>query len=180
MRCFFYLRRMKAIESYIREIKDFPKPGIVFKDLTLLLNNPEATQLCLQELISQIGEQPVDKVVGMEARGFFFGTLLAQALNAGFIPVRKPGKLPLETISETYALEYGSDILEIHEDAIEPGDRVLIHDDVLATGGTAAAVCKLVERLGGEIVQCNFIMQLGFLNGKEKLEPNHVASVLTY
>ncbi|MHA7943238.1 adenine phosphoribosyltransferase [Formosa sp. 3Alg 14/1] len=171
---------MKAIESYIRDINDFPKPGIVFKDLTPLLNNPEATKLCLNALLAQIDGQQVDKVVGMEARGFFFGTLLAQALNAGFIPVRKSGKLPYETISETYALEYGSDVLEIHVDAIKPGDRVLIHDDVLATGGTAEAVCKLVERLGGVIVQCNFIMELGFLNGKDKLKPHAVRSVLTY
>ena len=171
---------MKAIESYIRDIPDFPKPGIIFKDLTPLLNNPEATRLCLQELLSQIGNQNVDKVVGMEARGFFFGMLIAQALNAGFIPVRKPGKLPYNTISESYALEYGSDILEVHEDAIQPGDRVLIHDDVLATGGTASAVCKLVERLGGEIVQCNFIMELEFLNGRKKLGSNAVASLLKY
>ncbi|MFB9054315.1 adenine phosphoribosyltransferase [Formosa undariae] len=171
---------MKAIESYIRDINDFPKPGIVFKDLTPLLNSPEATKLCLQELLAQVDGQHVDKVVGMEARGFFFGTLMAQALNAGFIPVRKSGKLPYETISETYALEYGSDVLEIHVDAIKPGDRVLIHDDVLATGGTAAAVCKLVERLGGVIVQCNFIMELSFLNGKDRLRAHAVRSVLTY
>ncbi|MDW5287658.1 adenine phosphoribosyltransferase [Formosa sp. PL04] len=171
---------MKAIESYIRDIPDFPKPGIIFKDLTPLLNSPEATRLCLQELLNLIGDQKVDKVVGMEARGFFFGMLIAQALNAGFIPVRKPGKLPYNIISETYALEYGSDILEIHEDDIKPGDRVLIHDDVLATGGTASAVCKLVERLGGEIVQCNFIMELEFLNGRDKLGSNAVASVLKY
>ncbi|WP_066220909.1 adenine phosphoribosyltransferase [Formosa haliotis] len=171
---------MKTIEAYIRDIQDFPKPGIVFKDLTPLLNNPEATALCLDALLAQIGDKPVDKVVGMEARGFFFGTLLAQKLNAGFIPVRKPGKLPSKTISETYALEYGTDVLEIHEDAIKAGDRVLIHDDVLATGGTAEAVCKLVERLGGEIVQCNFIMQLDFLNGKDRLEPHVVRSVLRY
>ena len=171
---------MKAIESYIRDINDFPKPGIVFKDITPLLNNPKATQLCLQELLSQVGEQAVDKVVGMEARGFFFGTLLAQALHAGFIPVRKSGKLPYKTISETYALEYGNDVLEIHVDAIKPGDRVLIHDDVLATGGTAEAVCKLVERLGGIIVQCNFIMELGFLNGKDRLAPHTVSAALTY
>ncbi|CDF78384.1 adenine phosphoribosyltransferase [Formosa agariphila KMM 3901] len=171
---------MKSIEPFIRDINDFPKPGIVFKDLTPLLNSPEGTDLCLQELLKQIDGAKVDKVVGMEARGFFFGTLIAKALGVGFIPVRKPGKLPYNTISETYALEYGSDVLEIHEDAISPGDRVLIHDDVLATGGTAAAVCKLVERLGGKIVQCNFIMELEFLRGSEKLKPNHVASVLKY
>lgn len=171
---------MKTIEAFIRDIQDFPKPGIVFKDLTPLLNNPVATKLCLEALLEQIGSSKIDKVVGMEARGFFFGTLLAQQLNAGFVPVRKPGKLPFKTLSETYALEYGTDVLEIHEDAIQPGERVLIHDDVLATGGTAEAVCKLVERLGGEIVQCNFIMELEFLKGRDKLIPHAVASVLKY
>ncbi|WP_159022882.1 adenine phosphoribosyltransferase [Formosa sp. L2A11] len=171
---------MKSIAPFIRDINDFPKPGIVFKDLTPLLNNHEATNLCLQELLKLVGNQSIDKVVGMEARGFFFGTLIAQSLKAGFVPVRKPGKLPYNTLSETYALEYGSDVLEIHEDAIKPGDRVLIHDDVLATGGTAAAVCKLVERLGGEIVQCNFIMELEFLNGRERLKSNTVTSILKY
>ncbi|QDO92490.1 adenine phosphoribosyltransferase [Formosa sediminum] len=171
---------MKTIESFIRDIHDFPKPGIVFKDLTPLLNNPEATNLCLQQLLTPLAHQRIDKVVGMEARGFFFGTLLAQKLNAGFIPVRKPGKLPYNTISETYALEYGSDTLEIHADAIQPGDRVLIHDDVLATGGTAEAVCKLVEKLGGAIVQCNFIMELEFLNGKDRLNKYSIASIIKY
>ncbi|MBP1838836.1 adenine phosphoribosyltransferase [Formosa algae] len=171
---------MNNIEPFIRDINDFPKPGIVFKDLTPLLNNPAATASCLQQLLTLVGDKPVDKVVGMEARGFFFGMLIAQALNAGFVPVRKPGKLPHHTLTETYALEYGTDSLEIHEDAIKPGDRVLIHDDVLATGGTAAAVCKLVERLGGEIVQCNFIMQLDFLDGKARLKGYDVGSVLTY
>ncbi|WP_435133554.1 adenine phosphoribosyltransferase [Formosa sp. A9] len=171
---------MKAIEAYIRDVIDFPKPGIVFKDLTPLLNNAEAMGLCLDALVQQIGDTHIDKVVGMEARGFFFGTLLAQKLQAGFVPVRKPGKLPYKTLSETYALEYGTDVLEIHEDAIQQGDRVLIHDDVLATGGTAEAVCKLVERLGGQIVQCNFIMELQFLNGRDKLKGQDVASILKY
>ncbi|MGJ5642009.1 adenine phosphoribosyltransferase [Formosa sp. S-31] len=171
---------MDAIETYIRDILDFPKPGIVFKDLTPLLNDAKATTMCLDALLYQLGGAKIDKVVGMEARGFFFGTLLAQKLNAGFIPVRKPGKLPYKTLSETYALEYGTDILEIHEDAITKGDRILIHDDVLATGGTAEAVCRLVERLGGEIVQCNFIMELEFLKGGEKLKPYSIGSVLKY
>lgn len=171
---------MKAIEAYIRDVIDFPKPGIVFKDLTPLLNNAEAMGLCLDALVQQIGGTHIDKVVGMEARGFFFGTLLAQKLQAGFVPVRKPGKLPYKTLSETYALEYGTDVLEIHEDAIQHSDRVLIHDDVLATGGTAEAVCKLVERLGGQIVQCNFIMELQFLNGRDKLKGQDVASILKY
>lgn len=171
---------MKQIEHYIRDIKDFPKEGIDFKDIATLLQDPEGVELCLDNLLTLVNNEKIDKVVGMESRGFFFGTLLAQKLKAGFIPVRKPGKLPFTTISETYALEYGTDTLEIHTDAIKKGERVLIHDDVLATGGTAEAVCKLVERLGGEIVQCNFIMELGFLNGKNKLNGYNIKSVLEY
>ena len=171
---------MKQIEQYIRDIKDFPKEGIDFKDIATLLQDPDGVELCLDNLLTLVNNEKIDKVVGMESRGFFFGTLLAQKLKAGFIPVRKPGKLPFTTISETYDLEYGTDTLEIHTDAIKKGERVLIHDDVLATGGTAEAVCKLVERLGGEIVQCNFIMQLGFLNGKDKLNGYDIKSVIEY
>ncbi len=171
---------MNNLEQYIRDINDFPKEGILFKDIAPLLQNPKAVQECLDALLNAIGGQKIDKVVGIESRGFFFGTLLAQQLNAGFIPVRKPGKLPYKTISETYSLEYGTDTLEMHEDAIIKGERVLIHDDVLATGGTAKAVCKLVEQLGGNIIQCNFIMQLNFLNGIDKLEGYEVKSILEY
>ena len=171
---------MTEIEKYIRVIPDFPKPGISFKDITPLLDDPQASALCLQKLLELVNGQRINKVVGIESRGFFFGMSLAQQLNAGFVPVRKPGKLPFSTLKETYSLEYGTDTLEIHSDAIKPGDRVLIHDDVLATGGTAQAVCKLVERLGGTIVQCNFIMELGFLNGRDRLVPFPVASVLHY
>ena len=171
---------MKTINTYIRDIKDFPKPGIIFKDITPLLANPEAISLCLEKIKVLIEGEKIDKVVGIESRGFLFGTLLAKELNTGFVPVRKQGKLPHKTISENYMLEYGIDTLEIHEDAINPGERILVHDDVLATGGTAQAVCKLVERLGGEIVQCNFIMELEFLNGKEKLHSYQVTSVLKY
>ncbi len=171
---------MNNLDHYIRDVKDFPKAGILFKDIAPLLQNPIAVQQCLDALVDAVGGQKIDKVVGVESRGFFFGTLLAQKLNAGFVPVRKPGKLPYNIIAETYSLEYGTDTLEMHEDAILKGERVLIHDDVLATGGTAEAVCKLVERLGGKIVQCNFIMQLNFLNGKDKLEAYTVKSVLEY
>ena len=171
---------MKTIEHYIRDIQDFPKPGILFKDIAPLLQDPKAVELCLNALLDKIGDTKIDKVVGIESRGFFFGTLLAQKLGAGFVPVRKPGKLPYKTISESYTLEYGTDTLEMHEDAIVKGERVLIHDDVLATGGTAKAVCKLVEKLEGNIVQCNFIMQLNFLNGKEKICSYDVKSVLEY
>ncbi len=168
------------IEDYIRDIQDFPKEGIGFKDITPLLNNHAAMVETTKKLLELIGDQKVDRVVGMESRGFFFATLLAEKLGAGFIPVRKPKKLPFETISEEYSLEYGTDILEMHADAIKPGEKVLIHDDVLATGGTAEAVCKLVEKLGGEIVQVNFLMELSFLHGRDKLAKYDVKSLLTY
>jgi len=168
------------LENYIRDIQDFPKPGIGFKDITPLLSNPEATSACLDLLASTLADKKINKVIGVESRGFFFGILLAQKLNAGFVPVRKPKKLPFETISASYELEYGTDTLEIHIDAIQKGDKVLIHDDVLATGGTAKAVCELVEKLGGEIVQMNFLMELSFLNGREKLGNKEIFAALTY
>ncbi|MHC0441745.1 adenine phosphoribosyltransferase [Flavobacterium sp. 3-210] len=168
------------IENYIRDIQGFPKEGILFKDITPLLNDPIARQECLSVLVNSLKDQKIDKVVGAESRGFFFGILLAQELNAGFIPVRKPKKLPYETIAASYELEYGTDSLEMHTDAIKKGDRVLIHDDVLATGGTAKAVCELVERLGGEIVQCNFLMELSFLNGREKIKEYPIFAAITY
>jgi adenine phosphoribosyltransferase len=167
-------------EKYIRTINDFPKNGISFKDITPLLQNAEATQACLDLLVSSLSDKKIDKVVGVESRGFFFGMLLAQRLGVGFIPVRKPKKLPFDTISASYELEYGSDILEMHTDAIEKGEHILIHDDVLATGGTAKAVCELVEQLGGTIVQCNFLMELTFLNGREKISDYEIFAALTY
>lgn len=168
------------IEKYIRNIEDFPKQGIHFKDISPLLLDPVATEECLQRLIDMIGNQKVDKVVSIEARGFFFGILLAQRLNVGFVPIRKPGKLPFDTLRESYELEYGTDSIEIHADAIKEGERVLLHDDVLATGGTALAACRLVERLGGTIVQCNFLMELEFLNGVDKLKEYPTASLIKY
>ena len=168
------------LENYIRDIQDFPKLGIGFKDITPLLSNPEATSACLELLASTLADKNINKVIGVESRGFFFGILLAQKLNAGFVPVRKPKKLPFETISASYELEYGTDTLEMHIDAIQKGDKVLIHDDVLATGGTAKAVCELVEQLGGEIVQMNFLMELSFLNGREKLGNKEIFAALTY
>ncbi len=171
---------MIQLQDFIRDINDFPKKGIVFKDITPLLNDAKATQTCLKNLLALIGNKKIDKVVGIESRGFFFATLLAQKLNAGFVPIRKPGKLPSTTITQKYALEYGTDSIEMHADAIKKGARVLLHDDVLATGGTAQAACKLIETLGGNIVQCNFIMTLDFLNGKEKLKEYDIASVLNY
>ncbi|MBL7886785.1 MAG: adenine phosphoribosyltransferase [Flavobacterium sp.] len=168
------------LKKYIRDIQDFPKPGIGFKDITPLLINPAARKKTLAILISELSNQKIDKVIGVESRGFFFGILLAEELNAGFVPVRKPKKLPYQTISASYDLEYGSDALEMHIDAIQKGDKVIIHDDVLATGGTAKAVCELVEQLGGKIVQVNFLMELSFLNGREKLSKHPIFSAITY
>jgi adenine phosphoribosyltransferase len=168
------------IENFIRNISDFPQPGIQFKDITPLLSNPEATQVCLDLLVNSLQGKKIDKVVGVESRGFLFGMLLAQKLGVGFVPVRKPNKLPFDTINASYDLEYGSDTLEIHIDAITKGENVLIHDDVLATGGTAKAVCELVEKLGGNIVQCNFLMELTFLNGREKIQDYEIFAALNY
>ena len=169
-----------ALEKYIRDIQGFPKEGILFKDITPLLIDANARKECLQILVDSVKDKQIDKVIGVESRGFFFGMLLAQELNVGFIPVRKPNKLPFDTISASYDLEYGSDSLEIHTDSIQKGDRILIHDDVLATGGTAKAVCELVERLGGEIVQLNFLMELSFLNGREKIKNYPLFAAINY
>lgn len=171
---------MLNLENYIRTIPDFPKPGIQFKDLTPLLANPEAVSTCLNQLLESLKHEKIDKVVGIESRGFFFGTLLAQKLNAGFVPIRKAGKLPYHTKKATYSLEYGNDVIEIHEDAIKPNETVLLHDDVLATGGTAKAATELIEQLGGKLVQCNFLMELGFLNGRTQLKDYNVKSLFTY
>ena len=168
------------IEDFVRNVYDFPKKGVVFKDITPLLRNPQITQKVLQQLIEPLKVLKIDKVAGIESRGFLFGMLLAQALQVGFIPVRKPGKLPAETISESYDLEYGHSSLEIHTDAILQGEKVLVHDDVLATGGTALAAAKLVERLGGEVVRCSFLMEIAFLKGREKLHKYQINSILNY
>ena len=168
------------LRSLIRDVPDFPKEGVIFKDITLLLQNPSALEETTNALIKLLNGQKVDKVVGMESRGFIFGPMLANRLNAGFVPIRKPGKLPSTTLSETYNLEYGTDTLEIHKDAIVKGEKVLVHDDVLATGGTANAACKLIERLGGEIVQCNFLIELTFLAGSSKINEYSVQSLLKY
>lgn len=167
-------------ETYIRDIHDFPEPGIVFKDITPLLNDPLALKEAANALFGLVNAEHIDKVVGVDSRGFIFGPMLASKLGAGFVPVRKPGKLPYTTVSESYSLEYGTDTLEIHKDAIVEGERVLVHDDVLATGGTAQAVCRLVERLGGIVVQCNFLIHLSFLKGEEKLGKYSIKSLVTY
>ncbi|MER3328478.1 MAG: adenine phosphoribosyltransferase [Candidatus Kapaibacterium sp.] len=168
------------LQDYIRDIPNFPKQGILFKDITPLLNDPKASKFALDSLIELTSAMKIDKVVGIESRGFFFATLLADRLGAGFVPVRKPNKLPFYKISQEFELEYGTDRLEIHKDAIKQGEKVLIHDDVLATGGTAEATCKLVESLGGEIVQCNFLIELSFLDGREILSNYNIKSLIKY
>jgi adenine phosphoribosyltransferase len=168
------------LKDYIRNVKDFPKEGIMFRDITTLLKNPESFNYTLEKLLEFTKDIIVDKVVGIESRGFIFGSVMANKLNCGFIPVRKPGKLPAEKESISYSLEYGEDTLEIHKDAIQKGDKVIIHDDLLATGGTMNAVCKLIEKLGGEVVQLSFIVELSFLNGRSKLSNYDVRSIVVY
>jgi adenine phosphoribosyltransferase len=164
----------------IRSVPDFPKKGIVFRDITTLLKDREAFAMAVNILHRQYAGSKIDKVVSAESRGFILGAPLAYRLNAGFVPVRKPGKLPAETIRQEYALEYGTDALEIHTDAIRPGERVLIHDDLLATGGTVAAACRLVERLGGTIVALCFLIELSFLGGRSRLRGYEIFSILQY
>ncbi len=173
---------MDNLKRMIREIPDFPKPGIQFYDITTLLKNPYGFRTTIDRLTEMVGdgEARIDTVVGMEARGFIFAPALAYRLGAGFVPIRKPKKLPGETERVEYDLEYGTDVLEVHKDAIGKGHRVLIADDLLATGGTAKAVVDLVERLGGEVVACAFVIELTFLGGRERLAPHKVSSLLRY
>ena len=166
--------------SYVRDIPDFPKPGIVFKDITPVLAAPEALEAAVAGLATFARPLDVDLVIGAEARGFLLGPALARDLGAGFILARKPGKLPHETVRAEYALEYGVDTLEIHSDAVHAGSRVLVHDDLLATGGTASATCELVEQLGGEVVGCAFLIELAFLDGRKRLAGHDVHSLLSY
>jgi adenine phosphoribosyltransferase len=171
---------MNHLKEFIREVPDYPKPGILFYDLTTLLKNPAAFHGLVDELCGHYEGQKVDVVVGIEARGFILAPALAYRLNAGFVPVRKPKKLPSKAVSVTYQLEYGSDTLEIHEDAIKPGQSVLISDDLLATGGTAAATVELVRKLGGKVVGASFAVELTFLNGRAKLPGIDVFTMIQY
>ncbi len=168
------------LRAKIREIPDFPKPGILFYDITTLLKDPGAYKEAIDLLTEPFRDRRVDIVVGMESRGFIFSAPLAYKLGAGFVPVRKLGKLPAETIEVEYELEYGTATLEIHADAIEPGEQVLIVDDVIATGGTARAAVELARLQGGEVVGCGFLLELAELNGRAKLEGLNVVSLLTY
>jgi adenine phosphoribosyltransferase len=167
------------LENHLRDVPDFPQPGIVFKDLTPLLADVDAFRFAVDALADHAAGRPVDKVVGIEARGFIFAATVAYRLGAGFVPVRKPGKLPWKTVVETYALEYGTDALEIHQDGVAAGDAVYIVDDVLATGGTAAATCQLIEHLGAEVAGVAVVVELGFLGGRAKLSGRDVVSVIT-
>lgn len=168
------------LRDKIRNIKDFPKEGINFKDITTVLKDKEAFNYCIDELAKLANGVDFDIVVGPEARGFLVGAPLAYATKAGFVPVRKPGKLPSETLSYEYELEYGTDTLEIHKDAIKPGDKVIIVDDLLATGGTVESTINMIEKLGGEVVGVYFLIELEFLNGIERLKGYNVKSLIKY
>jgi len=168
------------LEDHIRSIPDFPKPGIVFRDITPLLASPEGLDAAIRALADVARELRPDVVIGAEARGFLLGPAIAREVGAGFAPARKPSKLPHDTVSADYSLEYGADALELHADAIVPGARVLVHDDLLATGGTARALCRLVEQLGGEVVGCAFLIELAFLGGRSVLEPHDVRALIRY
>jgi adenine phosphoribosyltransferase len=168
------------LKEHIRDIPDFPQPGIVFKDLTPLLGDADAFRFSVDALIDHFDGRDVDKLVGVEARGFLFASPMAYRMGAGLAPVRKVGKLPSKVEQEEYDLEYGTDVLEIHHDAIRPGERVLIVDDVLATGGTAAATARLIERVGGVVVGLGFVIELAFLDGRSKLGGFDVASLIAY
>ncbi len=168
------------LKSTIRDIPDFPKPGILFKDITPILADPKLFRSTIDWFAERYAGEHIDVVVGMESRGFLFGAPLAMELSAAFVPARKPGKLPYDRVSVEYSLEYGTAMLEIHADAIKPGDRVLIVDDLLATGGTAKATCDLVRRLGGQVLAACFVVELGFLPGRAALGDVPVQSIITF
>ena len=171
---------MKKVEDYVRTIPDFPEPGIMFRDITTLLQDPEGFTLAIDELQKLLEGVEFDVLAGTESRGFIFGTPLAYNLKKPFVLIRKKGKLPYETLSQEYDLEYGTAEIEMHTDSVKKGDRVVLVDDLIATGGTISAAAKLVERLGGEVVKMIFIMELAGLNGREKLKDYDVASLITY
>lgn len=171
---------MKRLEAKIRNIPDFPSPGIQFKDITPLVKDPATLRLAVHQLLHPFLGERLTAVAGMEARGFIFGSLVAWELGVGFVPLRKPGKLPFQVQSASYDLEYGSATLELHVDALGPGDRVLLIDDLIATGGTAAASCELIEQLGAEIAGCAFVIELDELKGREKLSRYRVHALIHY
>ncbi len=171
---------MERLKEKIRDIPDFPKPGILFKDITPLVQDPATLRLSVHQLLQPFLGEEITAVAGMEARGFIFGSLVAWELGVGFIPLRKPGKLPHTVESVSYELEYGSNTLEVHTDSFKPGDRVLLVDDLLATGGTAKASCELVERLGAEVIACAFVIELDFLEGRKLIDGHRIHSLIHY
>jgi adenine phosphoribosyltransferase len=172
--------RIDYLRSKIRDVPDFPKPGILFKDITPALFDPRAFNICLDLMAERYDGKPLDAIVGIEARGFIFGAALASRMRKAFVPARKPGKLPYTTHRVEYELEYGKDAIEVHRDAIDKGAKVLVVDDLIATGGTAWAACELVRRLGGEVIGATFAIELTFLPGKQRLSPVPVYSLLQY
>jgi adenine phosphoribosyltransferase len=172
--------RMKTVADYVRTIPDFPEPGIMFRDVTSVIQDPDGLRLAVDKLEGLVQNEDFDIVVGPESRGFIFGVPVAYNMHKSFVPVRKKGKLPCETIEQSYDLEYGSAVLEMHKDAIKPGQRVIIVDDLIATGGTIEAIIKLIERLGGKVVKIVFLMELEGLNGRERLKGYNVDSVVKY
>ncbi|WP_302272460.1 adenine phosphoribosyltransferase [Brachyspira aalborgi] len=168
------------LKDYIRSIQDYPKEGILFRDITTLLKDKDAFKLAIDKMSEQVKDKKIDLIVGAESRGFLIGSALAYKMNCGFIPVRKKGKLPYKTISEEYALEYGTDTLYMHEDAIKKGDNVLVVDDLIATGGTALAMIKMVEKLGGNVIGSSFLIELEELNGRKEIEKYPINILIKY
>ncbi len=171
---------MKKVEDFVRSIPDFPEPGIIFRDITTILQDSEGLHLAIDQLIAMLDGVDFDVIVGPESRGFIFGVPVAYMLHKGFVPVRKKGKLPCETISAEYDLEYGSAVIEMHKDSIKPGQKVVIVDDLIATGGTIEAITSLVEQLGGEVVKICFVMELKGLKGRERLKKYDVETLIAY
>ena len=171
---------MKKVEDYVRSIPDFPEPGIIFRDVTTILQDPDGLHLAIDKILESLKDVDFDVVVGPESRGFIFGVPVAYAMCKGFVPVRKKGKLPCETISMEYDLEYGSAVIEMHKDSIKPGQKVVIIDDLIATGGTIEAIIKLIEQLGGQVVKICFVMELAGLKGRQRLSGYEMESIITY
>ena len=176
------MTELDYVREHVRQVPDFPKPGILFLDITTATKDAKSFEIIMNYLYEQFKDEKVDYITGIESRGFIFGATLANRLGVGFIPIRKPNKLPAETVKESYSLEYGTDTIEMHADAIKEGDRVVIIDDLLATGGTAVAACNLVKKVGGDIVAAAFVIELDPLKGREKIEANgvKVVSMLNY
>ena len=177
---FDYTQSCEYIKSKVRSIPNWPIKGVIFRDITTLLQDPKAFKEICQIFYNRYVNEKVDRIVGIDARGFLFGSVLAVELGIGFVPIRKKGKLPYKTISESYTLEYGEETIEIHEDAIDPGDRIVIIDDLMATGGTIAASAALVEKLGGEILECAFVIELPDLKGREKMGDRNLFAILEF